>query len=126
MNPEEINLAIAAQCGWREAFPLKEKPHEDTKRGGILLPYKWINEITKKREQKLPDYCNDLNAMHEAWKELKDYNKREFHIQLGILVEKQTKNWNDLQILDQRGLIANASCIKRAEAFLRTVGKWKK
>ncbi len=72
-----------------------------------------------------PDYANDLNAMHEAWSTLDDYDKREFHVQLGFIVENETKNWDALLLLNQRSLIANATARQRAEAFLRTLGLWK-
>jgi len=113
MTPEAQQLAIAEACGWREAFPKHSDPHAETKRGGILLPYYWVNEITHARAEKLPDYLNDLNAIHEAEK----------------LVDA-IKYYEQLYICDKTGSFIgykhlwHATAAQRAEAFLRFLGKW--
>lgn len=66
MKPEDQQRAIAEFVGWREAFPKDQSPHPETKRGGILLPYYWVNERTHERVMKLPDFLNDSNAMRDA------------------------------------------------------------
>ncbi len=55
----------------------------------------------------LPDYLNDLNAMHEAEKVLTDMQSIRYEARLGRI-----------------GRIFNATAAQRAEAFLRTIGKW--
>jgi len=110
MTEQEINMAIAEACGWTCQNGWWDHPTLPSNGGAMPEP---------------PDYTNDLNAMHEAWLILSNYDKREFHINLGLLIEKYTKEWGDLLLLDQRSLIANATAAQRAEAFLRTVGKWK-
>jgi hypothetical protein len=61
----------------------------------------------------LPDFLHDLNAMHEAEKVL-DYNQmnRYQNIELSRFVHTGT-TW-----------ICSATASQRAEAFLRTIGKW--
>lgn len=56
------------------------------------------------------DYCNDLNAIHAAESSLS--------VSASVLMEGN---------LDERGCwpIWHATARQRAEAFLRTVGKWK-
>ena len=54
------------------------------------------------------DYCTDLNAMHDAEKTLKEMALHEYIAQLFDLCYEAT--------------IATAH--QRAEAFLRTLGKW--
>ena len=65
----------------------------------------------------LPDYCNDLNAMHVAEKVLKD--KRllfRYHLALAELAQFQGNNHLNT---------FHATASQRAEAFLKTVELWK-
>ena len=65
----------------------------------------------------LPDYLNDLNAMHEAEK---------------VLTEKGVNPWwTYVDWINRHNLTpfgqstaAHATAAQRAEAFLRTIGKW--
>lgn len=65
MTDEQIRLACAEECHWREAFPGHGQPHPETRRGGILLPYKWVNEVTHERMYVLPDYLNSRDTCAE-------------------------------------------------------------
>jgi hypothetical protein len=56
------------------------------------------------------DYCNDLNAMHEAEKVL---GKERNHY-IDMLGTMYKDSWE----------FATATARQRAEAFLRTLGKW--
>jgi hypothetical protein len=63
----------------------------------------------------VPDYPNDLNAMHEAEKVLKN--------------NKDQRGWESY-ILAQDELLGSgdkihATAAQRAEAFLKIIGKWK-
>ena len=59
--------------------------------------------------QSPPDYLKDLNAMHEAEKVLNPEQLSEYYIQLASAMFRPFR----------------ASASQRAEAFLRTLGKWK-
>lgn len=61
ITDEEKRIKIAEVCGWKFCAP---KP-------SWLTPY-WTNPVTKELSvfAQLPDYLNDLNAMHEAEKVL--------------------------------------------------------
>lgn len=62
------------------------------------------------------DYCNDLNAMHEAEKSLKGYEQ--IHTYVWHLNNR--KDWEtDFKLME-----VHISARDRAEAFLRTLGKW--
>jgi hypothetical protein len=62
------------------------------------------------------DYCNDLNAMHEAEKVLKGY--KEIHTYVWHLNNR--KDWDtDFKLME-----VHISAKDRAEAFLRTLDKW--
>jgi hypothetical protein len=56
-----------------------------------------------------PDYLNDLNAMHEAETVLNPEQLSEYYIQLASAMFRPFR----------------ASAAQRAEALLRTLGKWK-
>lgn len=117
MSPEAQRVAIAEACGWREAFPPKGKPHELTKRGGILLPYHWVQEGTGDRLYNLPDYLNDLNAMAAAekilnWDEQTSTELFNYRCWLTKICGKD------------RDLTMFASAAQRAEAFLRVKRLW--
>jgi len=88
VNQEEQRIAIAEACGWKTGYRDPEAWHP------------------------LPDYLNDLNAMHDAEK---------------VLNEKQEDIMNSTlwDIMDGRKYLWHATASQRAEAFLRTIGKWK-
>lgn len=106
MTDEEINIAIAAHFGWRQ-------------HGHNGFQPTWIDPNGERFVQSwLPDYCNDLNAMHSAenamilgnpdgWKFLENYPY--------YLGRVRKDRWDHFR----------ATARQRAEAFLRTIGKWK-
>lgn len=97
MSEEEINIAIA------EAHEWSGQPFDHIKQRLTYDP---------------PDYCNDLNLMHEAEKTLsrgQNYNQL---CGYGFYITTL------IQICYQDHVI-NATASQRAEAFVRTIGKWK-
>ena len=107
MTNEQINAAIAEACGWKEIDGLSAK-------GLMGKPPKKLCSFSF-----LPNYCTDLNAMHEAENHLgQSTNMVEYTnalYDMACLVQSLTYRWNPY------GLPARY----RAEAFLRTLGKWK-
>jgi len=88
MTPEAQRIAIAEACGWKTGYRDPEAWHP------------------------LPDYLNDLNAMHDAEKVLfgrKDWSACTYDEHINVA----TSSWK-----------WNATASQRAEAFLRTIGKW--
>ena len=66
------------------------------------------------------DYLNDLNSIHEAEKTLTVAQRITYANQIGVVlsggsVGRAIPNW---------WFIHEATASQRAEAFLRTVGKW--
>jgi len=98
MTDEQINKAIAEACGWRVERLWTGEPHG-----------KPIGEQGPFRE--LPDYCNDLNAMHEAEKVLIDLGWAVLDYDEELFLIIPARKWN-------------ATARQRAEAFLKTLGKW--
>jgi len=67
-----------------------------------------------------PDYPNDLNAMHEAINSLPEELQFRFTEKLESVIKPLCgKPWTWIW------LCATATARQRAEAFLRTIGKWK-
>ena len=95
MSEQEINEAIAEACG-RERNP-----------DGGWYPDNGLRVGT----QAIPDYCNDLNAMHQAEKVLTDDQREVFYPR-------------NLGAWQSPFNVIYATARQRAEAFLRTVGKW--
>ena len=71
----------------------------------------------------LPDYLNDLNAMHEAEQILWGMNwsnRYAFNDNLANTLKGRTVNRNEW---DAETLL-DATAAQRAEAYLRAIGKW--
>ena len=98
MNKEKQRITIAEACGWE---PLPEGHfHPDNPVG-----------------QTMPDYTQDLNAMHEAEKVLS--RGAGYHQTGGFGLYKTAL----AEVCDEQHPI-DATAAQRAEAFLRTLGKW--
>ncbi len=110
MTDDQINVAIAEACGWVDRGSFNESRPEDHKfkrRIGNTENYEW-------RWQHEFNYCTDLNAMHEAEKMLTEIQCKFFRT---FLYEKLTDE-------PASRYIWHATARQRAEAFLRTLGKW--
>jgi hypothetical protein len=111
MNDEEINRAIAEHLGWSairmSALWEFTEPGEDHQVLCGLNP--------QGNTRAIPNYCGDLNAMHEAEKALENHQLWSMTIQLSKI----------LAGLDAGTPNAHSTARQRAEAFLRTVGKWR-
>lgn len=102
MTPEAQRIAIAEACGWRRTM------YQSPSQIPAGVPF-WVQNGKFVQDQDLPDYINDLNAMHEAEGALKFKQQSDYCIQLQNLEDYY---WS-------------ATAAKRAEAFLRTLGLWK-
>lgn len=102
MSDEQINAAIAQACGYECREPYAQ---------GWVLPNKTAWQLT------IPNYCTDLNAMHDAEILIQDRNKY-----LNILASV-TEPIDSLP-KDHDWAFTQATARQRAEAFLRTLGKW--
>ena len=108
MTSEQQRIAIAEACGWQIK---KAKYHAKPPNGEWQYLYR------------IPNYLNDLNAMHEAEKMLwgMDWSNRyTFNDNLANILKGRTVNRNDW---DAETLL-DATAARRAEAFLRTIDKW--
>jgi hypothetical protein len=127
MNKEKQRIAIAEACGWKG-------PYSDLRWLKLQNGLRSENRETLRKlcgrtpcgeREELPDYLNDLNAMHGAeqilWR--MDWSHRyAFNDHLANTIRGRTVNrneWNAETLLD-------ATAAQRAEAFLRTINKWEK
>jgi len=105
MTPEAQRVAIAEACGWSTGAASASHRTQDGVR-------RYLDAINT------PNFPNDLNAMHEAEKvltaddQLSDYGRHLLSI---------TKDWRPYWGPTR---VAHATAAQRAEAFLRTIGKW--
>ena len=114
MTDSEINIAIARACGWKDRpDPFYTDKLAWTHDEGAT----WVSTCD------LPDYCHDLNAMHEAESYLLndptlwgEYVRKVFWIQSESPIPAK-----DTMV----GLSIHATARQRAEAFLRVKGLWR-
>ena len=99
MTPEAQQIAIAEACGWIRT--------NDWASGWMIKTDNWPRGIPGT----LPDYFNDLNAMHQVEKILN--------------ADQLEQHRNHLAQIEGSFMHAiNADASVRAEAFLRTINKW--
>lgn len=104
MTPEKQRIAIAETCGYTD---IHEEIH-------AAFTYLWGWKDGKK--DILPDYLNSLNAMREATVQVihgNAFRRRRFYQTLDEITHDQ---WDTI----------DATAAQRAEAFLKTIGKWDK
>lgn len=98
MTPEQQRIAIAQACGWTGFNP-----------DNIPDCLQYTAQAPSGKWGLIPDYLNDLNAMHEAEKVL---DSEQWHKYASLIGRHDYK------------LLLHATAAHRAEAFLRTIGKW--
>ena len=104
MTNEQINIAIAEVCGWKY-----EKNETHAPDGAF-----WWS-----KNPEFPDYCNDLNAMHEAENRLLSDEKESYWYHLYEKCDRSVFS----RVEDNYKMI-RSSARQRAEAFLKTIGRW--
>lgn len=104
MTDEQINVAIATHCGWTDI-------RDDVWHGANM----GVDEHGLRSQ--IPSYCDDLNAMHEAEKVLSPRDEGMYFLTLKQLV-------GDLIWYRDTCRNYRATARERAEAFLKTLGKW--
>lgn len=117
MTDEQMNVAIAEHCGWRRP---SHKDCKKAKKNMVIGDSWWLNPNGDlEHPRHIPNYCGDLNAMHEAEKMLNKGQHWYYINELTVLTEAE---WT--ACLDEVFVVAAATARQRAEAFLKTVNKW--
>jgi hypothetical protein len=115
MNDEQINIAIAEACGWTDISQYTQAVDG------------WYGyEPENGPHSQIHDYCNDLNAMHEAENKLTPFQRiKHGHFLQEILNEAVVGFVSNYESeLKSLSRVASATARQRAEILLRTLGKW--
>jgi hypothetical protein len=135
MTNEQINDAIAEVDGWKLRATMAElcgwrlqgSPEHQKATDGWQFGHTFAIDPSGKLVSRnaIPNYCTDLNAMHEAEETL---TEEQWDFMFGYLVSIR---WRNASEDERRGLgsqkqlsPARATARQRAEAFLKTLGKW--
>jgi hypothetical protein len=120
MKTEEQRIAIAEACGWKDVAPRRWSGYTDTY-DPLCTPADSIGSPAKYWGY-VPDYLNDLNAMHEAEKVLDDRNRQ--CVRYAEELERVLARAHEKCLDPSRFGMIHATADQRAEAFLRTIGRW--
>jgi len=120
VKPERIRIKIAERCGWS---PINT---------GLQAHYHWKRDSKTWQggvefSEDLPDYPNDLNAMHEAESVvIEPWEIDRYAHELYQVLERfwTAKRWSDFSRHGVYYAFAHATAAQRAEAFLRAFGDW--
>ena len=107
MNTEQQRIAIAQACGWTGFNP-----------DNIPDCLQYTARRADGKWGLIPDYLNDLNAMHEAVKSLPQNLKPRYFAYLCAVVSGAIS-------LNGYSEATEATAAQRAKAFLRTLNLWK-
>lgn len=112
MTPDEINIAIAKVCGY-ELLPLPQNTKQKTwQMYGVTVL--------------IPNYCNSLDAMHEAEKVLDDDQYHTFTLRLSEIGWASFPNQiSNKDYKNRLRIFCSPTAAQRCEAFLRTLNLWK-
>ncbi len=102
MTETEQRITIAEWCGWTDIIPTASY---------------WGTCPSTKFNKRLPDYTKDLNAMWDAEHKLSPMQELEYVENLRKLIGPH----GTMRCFDY----AHASAAQRAEALLKTIGKWR-
>lgn len=105
MTPEQKRIAIAKACGWTDCEHIESL-------GLCKGIHKNVRDQYDSGHSELPDYLNDLNAMHKAEATMGDP-------QLWMEYED-----NLAKVMNHVGWIWHATAAQRAEAFGKTLNLW--
>ena len=108
MTPQKQRIAIAEACGWTDCY--YDASRCAVAPTGMFTRYAGTpSEVTIRVD--LPDYLNDLNAMHEAEESI-----RHDHDSWGKYLVFLSRSAPVCRVF--------STAAQRAEAFLRTIEKW--
>ena len=116
MTATEQRIVIAKWLGWRELG----EPIISHDNGEVI---QWWSKYGEEDTTRLPDFLNDLNAVHAAEKVLQDKCKYwpDYVDELSKIFPFSSPNecginWSQM---------CHATAAQRAEALLRAIGRWK-
>lgn len=142
MSPEAQRIAIAEALGW-VWYRMPGHPDDARRHRCLFLPAvheyegqspRWLiradgtesiaNMAYMAKEGMVPDYLNNLNAMAQAEDTLLNEQRRTY---VELLIAVHPLHYDFRTSDDSRMaayMIVSATAAQRAEAFLRTLGRW--
>lgn len=111
MTQEEQRIVIAEACG------LERLPFVAKDEGSMSTWEEWFHS--------LPDYLNDLNAMHEAENLLNYEQCNSYYDALCNLIGNDEYQAKCVGEEPANAYFFHATAAQRAEAFLKTLNLWK-
>lgn len=124
MNAESQQIAIAEACGYTREIKMVPTWKLTDYNGGGEYAKKETVGYTKKEKwilpENLPNYLNDLNAMHEA----EEVMTKDQWLLYPINILQVAKDGTFVIDINMK-TVAHATAAQRAEAFLRTLNLWK-
>ena len=112
MNTEKQRIEIALACGWTDVR------HESNYFGGRSTPRSTLRGNNHKGNRwEIPDYLNDLNAIHHAVKSLPQNLMPRYFACLCNVVSGSLSLYGYSKATE-------ATAAQRCEAFLKTLDKW--
>jgi hypothetical protein len=121
MDKNKQRIAIAKACGWTSQ--IIEIEHNEG--------YPWVEKLTiwtdpLGKDEFLPYYLHDLNAMHKAEEALSNLQWTRYiaWLHLSNPVDEWWQDLSDTDKLDAMRTSAHATAAHRAEAFLKTLNLW--
>lgn len=126
LTPEQKRIKIAIACGWTWEVPYNARKQQNRLVGPNGSCVVWKGWSLGGRL--LPDYLNDLNAMHEAEKALPPHLWGDYTMNLRAIIQRECNTEaHYLPGCERACLIADlwfyhATAAQRADAFLLTVG----
>jgi hypothetical protein len=118
MTPEKQRIAIAEHLGFKPGTFITETHWFDDCVSDGQEEVLFADHTTGGAQVRVPEFLKDLNAMHEAEKRVMQADAPEllgnYHAHLIHVMDCQNCSWRRI----------HATAAQRAEAFLKTVGKW--
>jgi hypothetical protein len=118
MNEQEQRIAIGAACGATWGHPVFNhdgKWHVHFDKDPFEFDSSWAGKPPPfeecEKELDVPDYLDDLGAMHEAEKHIVEAGGCYTHYVSELQILTEHNEWR-------------ATAAQRAEAFLKCIGKW--
>lgn len=113
MNPIEQQIAIAESVGWRKICSNDAVVYV---KDADLVSYQ------ARTQEQLPNYLKDLNAMHEVENA---FYKRAGMYEFERYLTHLQHIMNRVPPVQENMFFVSAPAAQRAEAYLRTIGKWR-
>lgn len=131
MSPEAQRIAIAEACGYTHINIIRSENYDRIEDGVPVRP-KVIGIMGRasngptKTQPWIPDYLNDLNAMHEAEARFNNSKDADAYMRNLLRVVRNLIIREDSFILNSWTTYAlvHATAAQRARAFLETLNKW--